>query len=456
MAADPVIPSRSPGARGTAMTWLSKLYVQVIIGMIVGGFIGYFSPHIGQSLMPLAEGFIKLIKMMIAPIVFCFVVTGICGAGDLKRAGRVAAKTIIYFEIVSTIAILIGLVLAYLLKPGAGMNINPAALDPSAVAAFGGKSAHVGNAVDFVLNIIPSTFLGAFAKGDILQILLLAVLLGVALQMLGERGKLVAGFIDDLSQVLFKVMGIIVRLAPIGVMGAIAFTTARFGIGTIQRLGALVAVYYLCCAVFIVVVLGTVMRLAGLSLWKFTKYFKDEILIAMGSSSSDAVMPVVMAKLRHMGIKSTTVGLVIPTGYSFNLDGFSIWLSLCVVFIAQATNTPLSLSDLALILGISLLTSKGAHGIPGSAIVVLAATLSAVPALPVVALTVVLAVDKLLGYVRIAVNLLGNCVGAVAIAAWEKDIDMPRARSVLDGHLEFRYDAEDNVSPEAFSSSPQN
>ncbi|MEX4002123.1 C4-dicarboxylate transporter DctA [Paraburkholderia sp. EG285A] len=451
--ADPVTHPRSPDAGSTVKVWLSKLYVQVMIGVIAGALIGHFCPSFGQSLMPLAEGFIKLIKMMIAPIVFCFVVTGICGARDLKRAGRVAAKTIIYFEIVSTIAILIGLVLAYLIKPGAGMNIDPAALDSSAVAAFAGKTAQVRNGAEFVLGIIPSTFLSAFVKGDILQILLLAVLMGVALQALGERGKWVSSFIDDLSQVLFKVMGIIVKLAPIGVMGAIAFTTAKFGIGTIQRLGSLIAVYYLCCAVFIVVVLGTVMRLAGLSLWKFTKYFKDEILIAMGSSSSDAVMPVVMAKLRHMGIKSTTVGLVIPTGYSFNLDGFSIWLSLCVVFIAQATNTPLSPSDLALILGISLLTSKGAHGIPGSAIVVLAATLSAIPALPVAALTVVLAVDKLLGYFRIAVNLLGNCVGAVAIAAWEKDIDMPRARSVLDGHLEFQFDTEDDVSPDVLSAS---
>ncbi|WP_454813520.1 C4-dicarboxylate transporter DctA [Paraburkholderia fungorum] len=421
--------------------------------MIAGALIGYFFPHIGQALMPLAEGFIKLIKMMIAPIVFCFVVTGICNAGDLGKAGRIAAKTILYFEIVTTIAILIGLVLGYVFKPGAGMNIDPAALDPAAAAAFAGTATHMGNGADFVLGIIPSTFLSAFAQGDILQILLLAVLTGVALQLLGDRGKSVAGFIGDLSQVLFKVMGIVVRLAPVGVMGAIAFTTAKFGIGTIQRLGALVAVYYLSCAVFVVFVLGIVMRLAGLSLWKFTKYFKDEILIAMGSSSSDAVMPVVMAKLRHLGIKNTTVGLVIPTGYSFNLDGFSIWLSLCVVFIAQATNTPLAMSDLALILGISLLTSKGAHGMPGSAIVVLAATLSAVPALPVVALTVVLAVDKLLGYLRIAVNLLGNCVGAVAIAAWEKDIDMSRARSVLDGDLEFRFDEEENASLNACSSS---
>ncbi|MDR8731726.1 Aerobic C4-dicarboxylate transport protein [Burkholderia pseudomultivorans] len=455
MAADPVTPSsaleasgRIAGRRATS-SWFSKLYVQVMIGMIAGGLVGHFFPHVGQALMPLAEGFIKLIKMMIAPIVFCFVVTGICSAGDLRKAGRVAAKTIVYFEIVTTLAILIGLLLAYALKPGAGMNIDPAALDASAVAAFAGQATHIGNGTDFVMNIIPATFWSAFVKGDILQVLLLAVLVGTALQMLGERGKAVVGLIDDLSQVLFKVMGVVVRLAPIGVMGAIAFTTAKFGIGTVQRLGALIAVYYLSCAVFIVVVLGVVMRLAGLDLWKFTKYFKDEILIAMGSSSSDAVMPVVMAKLRHLGIKDTTVGLVVPTGYSFNLDGFSIWLSLCVVFIAQATNTPLSTSDLVLILGVSLLTSKGAHGVPGSAIVVLAATLSAIPALPVVALTIVLAVDKLLGYFRIAVNLLGNCVGAVAIAAWEKDIDVSRARSVLDGNLEFRFDGEGRVPPDA-------
>ncbi|QEZ44364.1 C4-dicarboxylate transporter DctA [Cupriavidus oxalaticus] len=416
---------------------LKKLHIQVLLGFAVGALIGFVYPSFGVQLLPLAEGFIKLIKMMLAPIVFCFVVTGILHAGDLKTAGRVALKTIIYFEIVTTIALLIGVFITYVLKPGVGMNIDVSTLDPKSIQTFVENASHVSDVKSFLLNIIPSTFLSAFAKGDILQVLLIAVLFGCALQVAGEKGKMVGQLMDSLSEVLFRVVGFIVRLSPLGVAGAMAFTVGKFGFATIQQLGQLVLTYYVACAIFLFLVLGVVMRLSGLSLFKFIAYLKSEVLIALGSSSSDAVMPLVMAKLRHLGVKETTVGLVIPTGYSFNLDGFSIWLTCAVIFIAQATNTPLEGGTLALILLVSLLTSKGAHGIPGSATVVLAATLTAIPAIPVLGVALILSVDKLMGFFRVALNLIGNCVGAVAIAAWEGHLDLAKARKVLEGDDAF-------------------
>lgn len=416
---------------------LKKLHIQVLLGFAVGALIGIVYPSFGVQLLPLAEGFIKLIKMMLAPIVFCFVVTGILHAGDLKTAGRVALKTIIYFEIVTTIALLIGVFITYVLKPGVGMNIDVSTLDPKSIQTFVENASHVSDVKSFLLNIIPSTFLSAFAKGDILQVLLIAVLFGCALQVAGEKGKMVGQLMDSLSEVLFRVVGFIVRLSPLGVAGAMAFTVGKFGFATIQQLGQLVLTYYVACAIFLFLVLGLVMRLSGLSLFKFIAYLKSEVLIALGSSSSDAVMPLVMAKLRHLGVKETTVGLVIPTGYSFNLDGFSIWLTCAVIFIAQATNTPLEGGTLALILLVSLLTSKGAHGIPGSATVVLAATLTAIPAIPVLGVALILSVDKLMGFFRVALNLIGNCVGAVAIAAWEGHLDLSKARKVLEGDDAF-------------------
>jgi aerobic C4-dicarboxylate transport protein len=416
---------------------LKKIHVQVLLGFFVGCLIGYLFPGVADKLFPLAEGFIKLIKMCLAPIVFCFVVGGIAHAGDLKTAGRIAVKTIVYFEIATTIALLIGVLLTYLLQPGVGMNVDVSKLDPTAVQSFVSNAAHVTNVKDFLLNIIPTTFVNAFAKGDILQVLLIAVLFGCALQAVGEKGKPVIAFMDSLSEVLFKVVGYIVRLSPLGVMGAMAFTVGKFGFSTLQQLVQLVFVYYLACAVFLFGVLGLVMRLCGLSLIRFLAYFKSEILIALGAGSSDAVMPIVMAKLRHLGVKDTTVGLVIPTGYSFNLDGFSLWLTCATVFIAQATNTPLDFSTLALILLVALFTSKGAHGIPGSATVVLAATLTAVPAIPVLGIALTLSVDKLMGFFRVALNLIGNCVGAVAIGAWEGHLNVAKAREVLNGKDAF-------------------
>lgn len=416
---------------------LKKLHIQVLLGFAVGALVGVIYPAFAVQLLPLAEGFIKLIKMMLAPIVFCFVVTGILHAGDLRTAGRVALKTIIYFEIATTIALLIGVFITFAMKPGAGMNIDVSTLDPKSIQSFVENASHVSDVTGFLLNIIPSTFLSAFAKGDILQVLLLAVLFGSALQITGEKAKMVGQFMDGLSEVLFRVVGFIVRLSPLGVAGAMAFTVGKFGFATMQQLGQLVLTYYIACAIFLIFVLGLVMRLSGLSLFKFIVYLKSEVLIALGSSSSDAVMPLVMAKLRHLGVKDTTVGLVIPTGYSFNLDGFSIWLTCAVIFIAQATNTPLSGSTLALILLVSLLTSKGAHGIPGSATVVLAATLTAIPSIPVLGVALILSVDKLMGFFRVALNLIGNCVGAVAIAAWEGDLDRSKARRVLAGEDAF-------------------
>lgn len=416
---------------------LKKLHIQVLLGFAVGTIIGVTAPSFAVQLLPLAEGFIKLIKMMLAPIVFCFVVNGILHAGDLKTAGRVALKTIVYFEIVTTIALLIGVAVTYLMNPGAGMNVDISTLDPKSIQSFVANASHVTDVQGFVLNLVPATFISAFAKGDILQVLLIAVLFGCAALIAGEKGKVVGRLMESLSEVLFRVVGFIVRLSPLGVAGAMAFTVGKFGLATLQQLGQLALTYYLACAVFLVVVLGSVMRLCGLSLFRFIVYLKSELLIALGSSSSDAVMPLVMAKLRHLGIKDTTVGLVIPTGYSFNLDGFSIWLTCAVIFIAQATNTPLEGGTLALILLVSLLTSKGAHGIPGSAIVVLSATLTAIPAIPVLGVAIILSIDKIMGFFRVALNLIGNCVGAVAIAAWEGHLDVAQARKVLAGEDDF-------------------
>ena len=427
---------------------LSKIYVQVLIGAALGVLIGHFFPGTGRALQPLAEGFIRLIKVMIGPIVFCFVVTGIIGAGDLRRAGRVAIKTIVYFEVVTTIALLIGLVLALVLRPGEGMNIDPAKLDPSIISAYTEQGRRVTNATEFLLGLIPNTFFGAFARGDILQILLLAVLCGVALQLMSPRARQpILDFVESGLQMLFRIMGFIIRLSPLGVMGAIAFTVGTFGVGSLQKLGLLIVVYYLGCAILVAGVLGGAMGLSRGGLGELIRYLRDEIFIALGSSSSDAVLPVVMAKLRHLGVKDTTVGLVVPLGYSFNLDGFSLWLTVAVVFIAQATNTPLSAGDLALLLGVALLTSKGAHGIPGSAIVVLAATLSAIPLLPVIGIAIILSVDKVLGFVRVAVNLIGNCVAPIVIAAWEGELDHERARQVLNGEVEFYFGSEEEPGP---------
>jgi aerobic C4-dicarboxylate transport protein len=412
-----------------------SLFGQVVLALVIGVALGLLWPDEAVKLKPLGDGFIKLIKMIIPVLVFCVVVHGIAGAGDLKRVGRVGVKALIYFEAVTSLALLLGLVLAFAFQPGAGMNIDPKALDAKAMSGYVETASKLtgGGTVEFLMKLIPTTVVAAFANGDVLQVLLFAVLFGCAVAMLGERGAPVGALVDDLSQVLFKVMGILIKLAPLGVLGAIAFTVGKYGLGSLKQLGMLVGLFYLAVAIFVFVILGTIMRISGLSLLKLLAYLREELTVVFATTSSDSVLPQIMAKLRNMGIRDSTVGLVIPTGYSFNLDAFSIYITLAAVFIAQATNTPISMSDLLTILAISLVTSKGAHGVPGSAIVVLAATLQAIPAIPAIGLVLVLSVDWFMGIARALGNLIGNCVATVAVARWEGDIDMARARAVLNG-----------------------
>jgi aerobic C4-dicarboxylate transport protein len=414
-----------------------SLFGQVLIALVAGVLLGMLWPDKAVALKPLGDGFIKLVKMLIPLIVFCVVVHGIAGTGDLKRVGRVGIKALVYFEVVTTVALAIGLVLGWLLQPGAGMNVDPKTLDAAAMGTYTANADKLagGGLTEFLLKLVPVTVVDAFAKGDVLQVLLFSILFGCALAMLGETGQRITALVEDLSHVLFKVMGLIIRLAPLGVLGAIAFTVGKYGLASLQQLGQLVLVFYLAVAFFVLVVLGGILRLCGFSLFKLLRYLREELAVVFATTSSDSVLPQVMAKLRGMGIRDSTVGLVIPTGYSFNLDAFSIYITLAAVFIAQATNTPVSTADLLTILAISLVTSKGAHGVPGSAIVVLAATLHAVPAIPAIGLVLVLSVDWFMGIARALGNLIGNCVATVAIAAWEGDIDRERAHAVLDGRL---------------------
>jgi aerobic C4-dicarboxylate transport protein len=430
------------------LKFFNSLFGRVVIALVAGIVIGALFPHFAQSLRPLGDGFLKLIKMVIGPIVFCVVVSGMANAGDLKKVGRVGVKAVVYFEVMTTIALVIGAVLAYVTRPGVGMNIDLHSLDAASLATYTDHAKSLKDTAGFLLKIIPETAIDAFAKGDILQILVFSVLFGSALSLLGERAQRVNGLIEELSHVFFRVMSFIIKLAPLGVLGAIAFTTGTYGVASLKQLGMLVIVFYASCIVFVAVVLGIVMRLSGLSLFKLIRYLREELSIVLGTASSDAVLPQIMRKLEWMGVKDSTVGLVIPTGYSFNLDGFSIYLTLAVIFIAQATNTPLSMHDLIVVVLVSLVTSKGAHGIPGSAIVILAATLSAIPAIPVLGLVLILPVDWFVGIARALTNLIGNCVATVVVAVWESDIDRARARQVLNLAPGYRYIAAENETPE--------
>lgn len=415
--------------------FLRSLFGQVVLALMLGVLLGLLWPETAVKLKPLGDAFIKLIKMIIPVLVFCVVVHGIAGAGDLKRVGRVGVKALVYFEVVTAVALALGLALGYLFQPGVGMNVDPTTLDAKAMSAYADNASKLtgGGTVEFLMKLIPTTVVAAFATGDVLQVLLFAVLFGCALALVGEKGRAVAGLIDELSLVLFKIMGLIIKLAPLGVLGAIAFTVGKYGVGSLKQLGLLVLLFYAAVVLFVAVVLGGIMRAAGFSLWKLLRYLREELAVVFATTSSDSVLPQIMAKLRHMGIRDSTVGLVIPTGYSFNLDAFSIYITLAAVFIAQATNTPITMTDLLTILAISLVTSKGAHGVPGSAIVVLAATLQAIPAIPAIGLVLVLSVDWFMGIARALGNLIGNCVATVAVAAWEGDIDRERAHKVLDG-----------------------
>ena len=413
-----------------------SLFAQVLAGLLLGILLGVLAPDFAKGLKVLSDAFLKLISMIVAPIVFCVVVHGIAGAGDLKKVGRVGVKALVYFEVMTTVALVLGLVLAWIVGPGHGMNIDVGSLDAKALGSYAENAQKLQGAGigAFLLDVIPKTAFDALARNDVLQVLFFAVLFGVSLSLVGgEKGRAVSEMIDALSVVLFKAMGLIVRVAPLGVLGAVAYTVGRYGIGSLAQLLSLVALFYVAVALFVLVVLGAVMRLAGLSLLKFLRYLRAELTIVLGTASSDAVLPQIMRKLVALGVKDSTVGLVVPTGYSFNLDAFSIYLTLAVVFIAQATNTPLSFSDLMLVLGISLVTSKGAHGVPGSAIVILAATLNAVPSIPAIGLVLVLSVDWFIGMARALGNLIGNCVATVVVAAWEGDLDRAQAERVLNG-----------------------
>jgi aerobic C4-dicarboxylate transport protein len=388
--------------------------------------------------------------MIVAPIVFCVVVHGIAGAGDLKKVGRVGGKALVYFEVMTTLALIVGLILAYVVAPGVGMNIDTATLDSHALTTYADNAHKLkgGGIGSFILNIIPTTSFDALARNDVLQVLFFAIIFGVSLALVGEPAQSVTNMIESVSKVLFRAMGLIVRMAPFGVLGAVAYTVGQYGVGSLRQLASLVVLFWFAVAFFVIVVLGTVLRVAsGLNILRLLNYLREELTIVLATASSDAVLPQIMRKLERMGVKQSVVGLVIPTGYSFNLDAFSIYLTLATVFIAQATNTPLSFGDLLLVLGISLVTSKGAHGVPGSAIVILAATLNAVPAIPAIGLVLVLSIDWFIGMARALGNLIGNCVATVVIGAWEKDLDVALAKRVLAGDVVV--DITTDASPDA-------
>jgi aerobic C4-dicarboxylate transport protein len=427
------ITTATPVARKPIYT---SLFAQVLVALLLGIVLGMVVPDFAISLKILSDAFLKLITMIVAPIVFCVVVHGIAGAGDLKKVGRVGVKALVYFEVMTTIALVVGLLLAFIFGPGHGMNVDASSLDAKALGSFADRAKNLkGEGVGaFLLNVIPTTSVDALSRNDVLQVLFFAIIFGVSLSLVGgEKGEKVASFIDAISTVLFRAMGLIVRVAPLGVLGAVAYTVGKYGVGSLKQLISLVALFYVSVAIFVVGVLGGVMAFCGLNIFKFLSYLREELTIVLATASSDAVLPQVMRKLERLGVKDSVVGLVIPTGYSFNLDAFSIYLTLAVVFIAQATNVPLSFADLLLVLGISLVTSKGAHGVPGSAIVILAATLSAVPSIPAIGLVLVLSVDWFIGMARAVGNLIGNCVATVVVAAWEGDLDYAQAQEVLDG-----------------------
>ncbi|MCP1475786.1 aerobic C4-dicarboxylate transport protein [Pseudomonas sp. EB276 TE3739] len=404
--------------------WYSQLYVQVLIGIVIGAAIGYFVPDIGAKLQPFADGFIKLIKMLLAPIIFGTVVVGIAKMGSIKEVGRIGVKALIYFEILSTIALVVGLIVVNVVKPGAGMNINAGTLDGSAINKYSQAASEQGGTVDFFLNIIPQTFLGAFSNGVMLQVILLSVLMGVALVQMGETSKPLINTIDLFLQGLFKIVAMVMRLAPLGAGAGMAFTIGKYGIGTLLSLGQLLVALYITTLIFIVVVLGAVARWSGMPLMQFLRYFKDEILITLGTCSTEAVLPRMMIKLEKLGCKKSVVGMVLPTGYTFNADGTCIYLTMAAIFIAQATNTPLTFMDQMILLGVFLLTSKGSAGVAGAGFVTLAATLTTIHSIPLVGLVLLLGIDRFLNEARAVTNLIGNGIGTIAIAKWDKSFDV--------------------------------
>jgi aerobic C4-dicarboxylate transport protein len=409
-----------------------SLYVQVLTGIACGVLLGYLSPERGAAMRPLGDGFIKLIRMLIAPIIFATVVCGIAKTGAMKDVGRIGVRALLYFEVVSTVALIIGLIVVSVLKPGVGLTIDANSLDMKAVATYTTASKAL-TVTDFLLNVIPTTVVDAFARGDILQVLLVSVLFGLSLLLIGDPVAPLVNIIDQISHGVFGIVGLVMRLAPIGAFGAMAFTVGRYGVGSLVSLGKLMADVYLTCLFFVFVVLGSIAAYTGFSIWKFLKYIREEILIVLGTSSSESALPGMMEKLERLGCSKPVVGLVIPTGYSFNLDGTSIYMTMAAIFVAQASGVHLSLGQELSILGILMLTSKGAAGVTGSGFVTLAATLSAIPTIPVAGLALLLGVDRFMSEARAITNLIGNGVATVVIARWEGALDVERMNTHLNG-----------------------
>src|SRR5262245_13776596 len=407
-----------------------SLYFQVIVAIVLGILLGHCYPDAGAAMKPLGDGFIKLIKMIIAPIIFCTIVVGIAGMEDMKKVGKTGAYAVLYFEVLSTVALIVGLIVVNTIQPGAGMNVDPKTLDTKAISQYAAPG-KMQSTTEFLLNIIPYSIVDAFAKNDILQVLFFSLLFGFALHSFGTKGKPVFDLIERLSHILFAVVGIIMKVAPIGAFGAMAFTIGKHGVGSLAQLAKLMGTFYLTCLIFIVLVLGFVARLHGFSIWKFIKYIKEELFLVLGTSSSESGLPRLMVKLENAGAEKSVVGLVVPTGYSFNLDGTSIYLTMAAVFIAQATNTQMSLLDQLTLLGVLLLTSKGAAGVTGSGFVVLAATLAAVGHVPVAGLALILGIDRFMSEARAITNFIGNGVATLVVAKWCNALDADRLRKVL-------------------------
>ena len=407
-----------------------SLYFQVLLAISLGILLGHFYPDLGAQMKPLGDGFVKLIKMIIAPVIFCTVVTGIAGMESMKAVGRTGAIALLYFEVVSTIALSIGLVIVNIVQPGAGMNVDPAALDAKAVAVYADQAAQQG-LVAFIMDIIPGSVIGAFASGNILQVLLFAVMFGFALHHLGEKGQMMFNFIDSFSKVIFGIINMIMKLAPIGAFGAMAFTIGKYGVGTLVQLGQLIICFYITCVLFVVFVLGSIAKATGFSIFRFIAYIKEELLIVLGTSSSESALPRMLDKMEKVGCKKSVVGLVIPTGYSFNLDGTSIYLTMAAVFIAQATNSHMDIWHQITLLVVLLLSSKGAAGVTGSGFIVLAATISAVGHLPVAGLALILGIDRFMSEARALTNLIGNGVATIVVAKRVRQLDEKQMKAVL-------------------------
>ncbi len=431
---DDAMDSTAGGEAVMKKPFYKVLYVQVLFAIACGVLLGYFEPKLGVDLKPLGDGFIKLVKMIIAPVIFCTVVHGIAGMQDMKKVGRVGGKALLYFELVSTLALVIGLLVANIAKPGAGFNADLSTLDTKVIEGYAAK-AHAQSTVEFVLNIIPTTFIDAFAKGDILQVLLIAILFGFSLAAMGDKGKPVFDFVEQVSHVLFGIVNSVMKLAPLGAFGAMAFTIGKYGVGALVPMAKLMGSFYLTCGLFVFIVLGAIARYTGFSIFKFVKYIREELLIVLGTSSSESALPKLMNKLEKMGCGRSVVGLVVPTGYSFNLDGTNIYMTMAALFIAQATNTELTLMQELTIIGVAMLTSKGASGITGAGFITLASTLAVVPSIPIAGMALILGIDRFMSEARALTNIIGNAVATVVVSRSENELDMARMELALSGAL---------------------